>query len=57
MLCDAAMERALYGVTTVRMRIGGVIEVEHGPDRKLLASFLRLPPTRPGAAAAPGEPA
>lgn len=65
MLCDAAMERALHGVTTVRMRIGGVIEVEHGPDRKLLASFLRLPPPGPrtgarpkpqSAAGAPGAP-
>lgn len=55
MLCDAAMERALYGVTTVRMRIGGVIEVEHGPDRRLLASFLRLPPPGPRRAAVERE--
>ncbi len=35
------MERALNGVTTIQLRTGGVVEVGHGPDRRLVANPLR----------------
>ena len=38
---DALIERALNGVTTIRLRTGGAVEVGHGPDRRLIASPLR----------------
>ncbi len=38
---DALMERALNGVTTIRLRTGGAVELSHGADRRLLASPLR----------------
>ncbi|MBC7986122.1 MAG: hypothetical protein H7X93_05550 [Sphingomonadaceae bacterium] len=41
---DAAIDRALNGVTTLRLRLGGVIDIEHGPDRRLMMSALRAPP-------------
>ncbi|MBC7985920.1 MAG: hypothetical protein H7X93_04525, partial [Sphingomonadaceae bacterium] len=41
---DAAIDRALNGVTTFRLRLGGVIHIEHGPDRRLMMSALRAPP-------------
>ena len=35
------MERALNGVTTIQLRTGGMVEVGHGPDRRLVANPLR----------------
>jgi hypothetical protein len=46
MMFDYAMERAINGVTTVRMRIGGAFEFEHGRDTKQIMKVLRLPPPR-----------
>lgn len=47
MMFDYAMERAINGITTVRMRIGGAFEFEHGRDTKQIMKVLRLPPPRP----------
>lgn len=44
---DYAMERALNGVTTVRVLRGGSITVQSGPDMKLINSALRDVPTPP----------
>lgn len=38
---DCAMERALNGVTTVRVLRGGAVRVTGGPDMKMLHSALR----------------
>ncbi len=46
MMFDYAMERAINGITTVRMRIGGAFEFEHGSDTKQIMKVLRLPPPR-----------
>jgi hypothetical protein len=46
MMFDYAMERAINGITTVRMRIGGAFEFEHGRDTKQIMKVLRLPPPR-----------
>ena len=46
MTFDYAMERAMNGITTVRMRIGGAFEFEHGRDTKQIMKVLRLPPPR-----------
>lgn len=44
---DCLFERALNGVTTIRLRMGGVVEVGHGPDSRLLASRAPgVPPSR-----------
>jgi hypothetical protein len=43
---DYAMERAINGVTTVKMRVGGVFEVETARDRKQIMKVLRVPPPR-----------
>jgi hypothetical protein len=40
---DAMMERALNGVTTLTLRLGGAIEIGHGPDRQLMAAHLKAP--------------
>jgi hypothetical protein len=44
---DYAMERALNGVTTVRVLRGGSITVQSGPDMKLINSALRDAPMPP----------
>lgn len=44
MMLDYALERALEGVTTIRMKLGGVIDVEHGPDRRQMMRAIRIPP-------------
>jgi hypothetical protein len=41
---DYAMERALDGVTTVRVLRGGSISVSAGPDMKMVHAVLRDPP-------------
>jgi hypothetical protein len=46
MMFDYAMERAINGITTVRMRIGGAFEFETGRDTKQIMKVLRLPPPR-----------
>ena len=46
-MIDHAMERAINGVTTIRLRLGGVIDLEHGPDRRMIMKALREPPPRP----------
>ena len=51
MMFDYAMERAIYGVTTIKMRLGGAFEVQTGPDIKQIMRVLRLPPPRPDAKA------
>jgi len=45
-MLDFAMERALHGVTTIRLRLGGVIDVERGPDRRTIMAVLKQPPQR-----------
>ena len=53
MMFDYAMERAIYGVTSVKMRLGGAFEFQHGPDSKHIMKVLRLPPPRRDAKARP----
>jgi hypothetical protein len=43
---DYAMERAINGVTTIRMRLGGAFEFETGRDNKQIMKVLRMPPPR-----------
>jgi hypothetical protein len=38
---DVAMERAINGVTTIRVLRGGAVSVTNGPDMKLIAAALR----------------
>jgi hypothetical protein len=40
---DAMMETALNGVTTIKLKLGGSIEIERGPDRRLRTSQLKAP--------------
>lgn len=40
---DYMFDRALNGVTTITMRMGGAIELSHGPDRRLVAAQLTTP--------------
>ena len=47
---DYAMERALHGVTTVRVSRGGSVSVEGGPDMNLVYAALRDIPQAPKAA-------
>lgn len=47
---DYAMERALNGVTTVRVLRGGTVSVSGGPDMKMVTAALRAsdpPPNNP----------
>jgi hypothetical protein len=44
-LFDYMMDRALNGVTTIRMRMGGAVDISHGMDGKLVAAQLRGPLT------------
>jgi hypothetical protein len=45
-MLDYAMERAMHGVTIVKMRLGGAFEFQTGPDAKHIMKVLRLPPPR-----------
>jgi hypothetical protein len=40
---DHLMDRALNGVTTIRMRMGGAVDISHGMDGKLVAAQLKGP--------------
>jgi hypothetical protein len=40
---DYAMDRALNGVTTLRLRLGGVIDISHGPDKQMITTMLKSP--------------
>ena len=40
---DAMMDRALNGVTTFTLKLGGNIDIVHGPDGRLVASQLKAP--------------
>ena len=40
---DYAMDRALNGVTTLRLRLGGTIDISHGPDKALITTMLKSP--------------
>lgn len=46
MMFDYALERAIYGVTTIKMRLGGAFEFQTGPDDKHLMKVMRVPPPR-----------
>jgi hypothetical protein len=45
---DAAMERAINGVTTIRVMRGGAVTVGGGPDMRILRSALRSDDERTG---------
>jgi hypothetical protein len=45
---DLAMERAIHGVTTVRVLRGGSVTVNGGPDMRILQSALRSEDSRTG---------
>ncbi|MBP6441487.1 MAG: hypothetical protein KA252_02420 [Sphingorhabdus sp.] len=53
MMFDYALERAIYGVTTIKMRLGGAVEFQTGPDDKHLMKVMRVPPPRRDAKARP----
>jgi hypothetical protein len=40
---DYVMERALNGVTTFTVKLGGAIEIGHGPDGRLVAGHSKAP--------------
>ena len=42
-LFDYLMDRAINGVTTIRLRMGGVVDIGHGPDNKLVAAHFKQP--------------
>ena len=44
---DYAMACAINGITTVRLRLGGVLDMEKGIDRVQMMNALRQPPPRP----------
>lgn len=44
MMLDYAMKRAIHGVTSIKMRLGGAFEFQTGPDDKHLMKVMRLPP-------------
>jgi Acetyltransferase (GNAT) domain len=55
---DYLMERALNGVTTIRLKLGGAVEIGHGLDRHLVASHMKAPvagENRFGRPTAPGQ--
>lgn len=37
---DYMFDRAVNGVTTITLKMGGAVELSHGPDRKLMAAQL-----------------
>lgn len=40
---DYFMDRALNGVTTIKVKLGGDVEIANGPDGRLRAGFLKSP--------------
>jgi hypothetical protein len=46
-MLDHMMERAVNGVTTIRLRLGGMVDIENGPDRRLVANAFRTAPVAP----------
>ncbi|WP_295497841.1 hypothetical protein [Sphingorhabdus sp. EL138] len=46
MMFDYALERAIYGVTTIKMHLGGAFEFQTDPDVKHLMKVMRVPPPR-----------
>ncbi len=40
---DAMMDRALNGVTTFTLKLGGAIDIAHGPDGRMMASQSKAP--------------
>jgi hypothetical protein len=40
---DYLMERALNGVTTLRLRLGGAVDISHGMDGDLITRHLKAP--------------
>jgi hypothetical protein len=42
-LFDYMMDRAINGVTTIKLKIGGAVEIEHGMDGKLVTAQLKSP--------------
>lgn len=40
---DSMMERAMNGVTTFTLRMGGAVDIRHGPDGHLMAAYLKSP--------------
>jgi hypothetical protein len=49
-----AMDRALNGVTTLRLRLGGVIDISHGADKAMITTLLKSP--LPGTTPPPNYP-
>jgi hypothetical protein len=47
-MLTVALERALNGVTTIRLLRGGAVDIENGPDMRLVQSALRERPTAQG---------
>ncbi len=45
-MLDHMMERAVNGVTTIRLRLGGMVDIENRPDRGLMANILRKAPQK-----------
>jgi hypothetical protein len=57
-LFDYLFDRALNGVTTIKLKLGGDVEISNGPDGRLVAGFLKSPlpgENRFGAAAKPPQ--
>jgi hypothetical protein len=40
---DYLMERTLNGVTTIRLKLGGAVEIGHNMDGQLVAAHLKAP--------------
>ena len=47
-MLTVALERALNGVTTIRLLRGGAVDIENGPDMRIVQSALREMPSRQG---------
>jgi hypothetical protein len=43
MVFDYAMDRAMNGVTTFRLRLGGVVDITHGPDGAMITKMVKSP--------------
>jgi hypothetical protein len=46
-MLDHMMKRAINGVTTIRLRLGGMVDIENGPVRRLMANAMRTPQCAP----------
>lgn len=42
-LFDYLMDKALNGTTTIRLKMGGDVEIGHGLDGRLVSGFLKSP--------------